>query len=124
MEIFADYLASIDKPEHRERTAEVLTWIADTFPNLKPRIAWNQPIFTDHDTYIIGLSVSKQHLAISPESAGIDHFSDEIIKAGYDHTKMLMRIKWSSPVNYDLLQRMIEFNMTDKADCTTFWRKS
>ncbi|MFB1100085.1 iron chaperone [Terribacillus sp. JSM ZJ617] len=120
---FADYLAQIDNPQHRERTEEVLKWVAEKYPNMEQKIAWNQPMFTDHGTFIIGFSIAKQHLAVAPEKAGIDHFSDDIIQAGYDHTKQLVRIKWDTPVNYSLLERMIEFNITDKADCTTFWRK-
>ncbi|EST11383.1 iron chaperone [Sporolactobacillus laevolacticus] len=123
MEVFADYLAHIDNPEHRARTEEVLAWITKKFPNLKPKIAWNQPMFTDHGTFIIGFSVAKHHLAVGPEKAGIDHFSDEIVQAGYDHTKLLVRIKWERPVDYSLLEKMIAFNIMDKADCSTFWRK-
>lgn len=122
MEEFADYLAGIANPQHRARTEEVLTWVAEKFPNLKPKLAWNQPMFTDHDTYIIGFSVSKQHLAIAPERVGIDRFLDDIVQAGYDHTKELVRIKWDSPIDFTLLENMIEFNILDKADCTTFWR--
>ncbi|MNZ88056.1 hypothetical protein D3C78_1069380 [compost metagenome] len=80
-------------------------------------------MFTDHDTYIIGFSVSKQHMAVAPEIAGINHFSDAIVQAGYDHTKQLLRIRWDSPVDFSLLEKMIEFNIMDKADCSTFWRK-
>ncbi|WP_366248501.1 iron chaperone [Terribacillus aidingensis] len=120
---FADYLAQIDNPQHRERTEEVLKWVAEKYPNMEQKIAWNQPMFTDHGTFIIGFSIAKQHLAVAPEKAGIDHFSDDIIQAGYDHTKQLVRIKWDGPIDYSLLERMIEFNITDKADCTTFWRK-
>ncbi|WP_100486352.1 iron chaperone [Sporolactobacillus pectinivorans] len=123
MEIFADYLAHIDNPLHRDRTEEVLAWITEKFPNLKPRIAWNQPMFTDHGTFIIGFSVSKHHLAVAPERAGIDHFFDEIKRAGYDHTKLLIRLPWDRPIDFSLLEKMIAFNITDKADCSTFWRK-
>lgn len=122
MEVFADYLAKIGNPEHRARTEEVLTWVAGEFPDLEPKIAWNQPMFTDHGTYIIGFSVSKQHLAVAPEKAGIDRFSEEIVQSGYEHTKQLVRIRWDGPVDYSLLKRMIEFNIMDKADCSTFWR--
>ncbi|MFC6039676.1 iron chaperone [Paenisporosarcina macmurdoensis] len=123
MEVFAEFLAKIDNPQHRDRTEEVLIWITKRFPNLMPKIAWNQPMFTDHGTYIIGFSVAKHHLAVAPELAGITHFSDEIVQAGYDHTKQLVLIKWDSPVDYSLLEKMIDFNMLDKADCSTFWRK-
>ncbi|EST11385.1 hypothetical protein P343_12470 [Sporolactobacillus laevolacticus DSM 442] len=100
-----------------------MDWITKKFPNLKPRIAWNQPMFTDHGTFIIGFSVSKHHLAVGPERAGIDHFSDEIEQAGYDHTKLLVRMPWDRPVDFSLLEKMNAFNITDKADCSTFWRK-
>ncbi|MFC7680225.1 iron chaperone [Paenibacillus sp. GCM10028914] len=123
MDAFAEYLAKIDNPLHRERVEEVLTWIHNKVPNLEPKIAWNQPMFTDHGTFIIGFSIAKHHMAVAPERVGINHFSDEIVQAGYDHTKELIRIKWNQPVDYSLLERMIEFNMMDKADCTTFWRK-
>ena len=123
MEVFADYLASIDNVRNRARTEEVLNWVSTRFPNLKQRIAWNQPMFTDHGTYIIGFSVAAHHMAIAPERAGIIRFSDEIIEAGYDHGKMLLRIPWESKFDYALLERIIEFNIADKADCSSFWRK-
>ena len=123
MEVFGEFLEKIDNPQHRERTEEVLAWVANGFPNLVPKIAWNQPMFTDHDTFIIAFSIAKHHLAVAPEKAGIDHFSNEIVQAGYDHTKQLIRMKWDSPVDYSLLEQLIEFNILDKKDCTTFWRK-
>ncbi len=122
MEVFAEYLAGIDNPQYLARTKEVLSWIMRRFPNLVPRIAWNQPMFTDHGTFIIGFSCSKKHLAVAPEKAGINHFSVEIEQAGYDHTKELVRIQWDSPVDFSLLEKMIAFNILYKADCSTFWR--
>ena len=123
METFAEFLAGIGDPQHRARTEEVLSWVAAAFPSLVPRIAWNQPMFTDHGTFIIGFSVAKDHLAVSPERAGIDRFSAEIVQAGYDHSKQLMRIGWDRPVDYSLLRRMIEFNVLEKGDHQAFWRK-
>jgi uncharacterized protein len=122
METFDEFIAQIEDQKHRERTKEVLDWVAQKYPNMGHKIGWNQPMFTDHGTFIIGFSVSKKHLAVSPEQAGITHFSEEIIKAGYDHSSNLMRIPWGKPIDYDLLQRMIEFNITEKADMTSFWR--
>ncbi|MBC8078813.1 MAG: iron chaperone [Gorillibacterium sp.] len=122
MEVFAEYLAKIDNPQHRERAEEVLAWVSEKFPSLMPKIAWNQPMFTDHGTFIIGFSIANHHLAVAPEVAGINHFSDEIKQAGYDHTTQLVRIKWDRPVDFSLLALMIEFNILDKASCSTFWR--
>jgi len=123
MEVFAEYLAKIDNPVHRAGTEEVLAWVLEQFPTLTPKIAWNQPMFTDHGTYIIGFSVAKAHLAVAPEKAGMEHFGDAIQQAGLDHTKLLIRMKWSNPVDFTLLKQLIEFNIADKANCTTFWRE-
>lgn len=123
MKDFAEYLTRIDHPDHRARTEEVLAWVTEKFPRLEPKIAWNQPMFTDHGTFIIGFSVSKQHLAVAPEQAGITRFLDDIVQSGYTHTKEVVRIPWKSPVDYALLEKMIAFNIQDKADCATLWRK-
>ncbi len=123
IDVFTEYLERIDAPESRAKTKDVLQWVADTFPALTPRIAWNQPMFTDHGTYIIGFSVSKKHLAVSPEREGILRFAAAIEKSGYEHSKMLFRIRWESEVDYALLEKIIAFTIEDKANCTTFWRK-
>lgn len=123
MEAFSNYLSKIDNVEHRDRTEEVLNWVATTFPSLKPRVAWNQPMFTDHETFIIGFSVAKQHMSVAPEKAGIRQFSNEIVQAGYNPTKEIFRIQWNSPIDFALLEKIIEFNISDKVDCSTFWRK-
>jgi uncharacterized protein len=123
METFVEFLSGIDDPFQRERTEEVLSWIITNYPNLKTEIKWKQPMFTDHGTYIIGFSVAKKHLAVAPESVTISHVEDDIVKAGYDYTKELIRIPWNGPVDYSLLEKMIDFNIKDKATCSTFWRK-
>ncbi|MGK7378821.1 iron chaperone [Planococcus sp. 1R117A] len=122
MEVFEEFLSGIDDLQHRDRMEEVFAWIIKEFPNLTPVIKWNQPMFTDHGTYIIGFSVAKKHMSVAPERAAMDRFSDEIVQAGYDHTKELMRIQWKHPIDFILLEKMIDFNILDKADCSTFWR--
>ncbi|QUW21942.1 iron chaperone [Sporosarcina sp. Marseille-Q4063] len=122
MEVFEKYLAGIDNPDHHDRTKEILAWVSNKFPNLEQQIKWNTPMFTHNDTFIIGFSTAKHHLSVSPEPAGISQFSDAIKQAGYSATKGLFRIKWNEPVNYELLEKMIEFNIQDKAEYTSFWR--
>ena len=124
MEPFPDYVAGIKDPTQRARTREVLTRVVRCFPQLTPRIAWNQPMFTDHGTFIIGFSTAKRHLAVAPEIQAIQRFSAEIRQAGYAHTQQLIRIPWDGPVEFALLERIIAYNIADKADCTTFWRKA
>lgn len=68
MDVFEEYLSGIENEAHRSKLREVLTWVKDTFPTLEPKIAWNQPMFTDHGPFILGFSASKPHFFISPES--------------------------------------------------------
>ena len=123
MEVFAEYLAGIVDPEQRGRVEEVLQWVMKRFPDLTPRVAWSQPMFAHQGTFIIGFSVAKQHMAVAPERVTLDRFSEDITASGYDRTKELMRMPWKKPVDYSLLERIIEFNIEDKAGCPTFWRK-
>ena len=124
MDVFAPFLDQIADPSQRARTGEVLAWTAQTYPQLARRIAWKQPMFTDHGTFIIGLSIARHHLAIAPERAAIVHFSGQIMQAGYDHTQQLLRIRWELPVDYGLLARIIDYNIAEKKDCTSFWRSA
>lgn len=119
-----EYLAGMDNPEHRQRLEEILDWVATEFPELELQIKWNQPMFTDHGTFIIAFSKAKKHLSVAPEKAGMRQFADEIAESNYNPASEIFRIKWDQPVNYKLLKEIIEFNIKDKGDCQTFWRKS
>lgn len=123
MDTFKPFVDKVEDPDQLARIVEVLEWVSQTFPQLDKRIAWNQPMFTHNGTFIIGFSRAKPHLAVSPEYETMQKFADDLDEAGYKHTSMLFRIPWKSEVNYDLLKRMIEFNIEDKAGSTTFWRK-
>ena len=123
MEVFAEYLARIENPQHRARMEEILDWVSAKFPDLVPKIAWNQPMFTDHGTFIIGFSAAKHHTAVGPERAAINRFSEAMGQSGYTHSRELMRIPWDGPVDFALLEKMIAFNILGKKECTTFWRK-
>ena len=123
MSIFADYLMSMDNQEHRDHLSDILNWVQETFPALEPRVAWNQPMFTDHGTFIIGFSAAKLHFTVAPETKAMERFSEEIDRAGYSQTPNLFRIKWDEPVEFPLLERIVQYNIADKAQCLTFWRK-
>ena len=68
-----EFLAAIPD-DNRERMVEVLVWVGLTYPELELRIAWNQPMFTHHGTYIIEFSAASKHMAITPERATIIRF--------------------------------------------------
>lgn len=123
LDVFADFISGVGQPERQARLAELFAWILERFPSLVPEIKWNQPMFTDHGTYIIGFSVAKPHMAVAPEQAGIAQFAEDIEQSGYSRTDLLFRIRWNQPVDYELLEKIITYNIAEKADCTTFWRQ-
>lgn len=120
--VFEEYLNGIHDVTKRDRLAEVLTWIHETYPDLAPVVKWNTPMFTDHGTYIIGVDEAKQHISISPEPAAMTKFSDDISASGYSQTKGLYRVKYTQEVDYQLLKNIIDFNIEDKKQYDKFWR--
>jgi len=119
-----EFLASIPDDAHRQKLAELIAWIPTAFPQLELRIAWNQPMFTDHGTFIIGFSAAKKHIAVAVEDFTLDHFRDTITQAGYASTKRLFQMQWDQPWSHDLLSQLIAFNITDKQNTESFWRKA
>lgn len=102
---------------------QIFDWIMQNFPELEYKTMWNQPVFLEHNTFIIGFSAAKKHFSVSPEAKGIERFSNEIKEAGYTQSKNLFRIGWEDTVDFRLLEKMINFNRIDKTECSTFWRK-
>lgn len=122
MKNFKEFLNKIDEPDKREHLESILNYIKEGFPQLKEEIKWSQPMFSDHGTFIIGFSIAKGHIAIAPESKVIELFNKEIKEAGYSHTKELFRIKWSDEIDFELLKKIIAYNIEDKKDMTKYWR--
>ncbi|MBN2540318.1 MAG: iron chaperone [Bacilli bacterium] len=122
MQVFQTYLNKIDSPEKRGKLDEILTWIQNRYPDLEPVIKWNQPMFLQNGIFIIGFSISKNHISVSPEPYGINLFTDSIKQSGYTHTSNLFRILWTQEVNYDLFDELIQFKIKDKYGCKSFWK--
>lgn len=119
---FENFLKNINEPEQKDRMEKVLSHIKKKFPRLDEEIKWNQPMFVDHGTFIIGFSVAKVHIAIAPEAIAIKRFEKEIRQAGYSYTKELFRIKWTDEVDYELLEKIVAYNIEEKKDMKKFWR--
>ena len=117
-----EFLATIPDDDNRERMVDVLVWVGFTYPELKLRIAWNQPMFTHHGTYIIGFSAASKHMAIAPERATMIRFEPVMRERGTDFGKMFARQPWNKPFDYELLDAFIQHQLTEKQDITSFWR--
>lgn len=122
MKYFKEFLDSIDDIDKRKFVESILNHLKEKFPQLKEEIKWKQPMFTDHGTFIIGFSISKGHMAVAPEAVVISRFEEEIQRAGYSYTKELFRIKWSDKIDFELLEKIVSYNIAEKKDTDKFWR--
>ena len=120
--MLAEFLRAIPNEDNRARMVQVLNWVAQHYPELELRIAWNQPIFTHHGTYIIGFSAASKHMAVAPERATRIRFEQVMRERGTDFGTMLTRHPWNKPFDYKLLDAFIRHQLAEKQDVTSFWR--
>ncbi|WP_251943520.1 DUF1801 domain-containing protein [Staphylococcus sp. Marseille-Q5304] len=120
---FNSFIESIEKPEDQETMRNIFNWMDENFPQLETTVKWNQPMYTDHGTFIIAFSKAKKHFSVDPESKTMEQFSERIEQADYAQTPNLFKIQLTQEINFDLLKDIITYNIEDKKDCSTFWRK-
>lgn len=120
--IFKDYINSIENETNRSKFQKLLEFVVNEFPQLETVMKWNQPMFIDHGTYIIAFSVTKNHINIAPERAGMIHFDEMIKNSDVSFTKMLIQMKWTKPIDFNLIKEVIKYNIIDKEHTTSFWR--
>lgn len=120
---FNSFIESIEKPEDQETMRDIFNWMDENFPKLETTVKWNQPMYTDHGTFIIAFSKAKKHFSVAPEAKTMKQFSERIEQAGYAQTPNLFKIQLTQEINFDLLKDIITYNIEDKKDCSTFWRK-
>ncbi|EKU48195.1 iron chaperone [Staphylococcus massiliensis] len=121
--MFSKIYDKFENKDHRETFMKVVEWVHETYPNLEKQVKWNQPMYANNGTFIIAFSFAKKHFSVAPETVTIHKFAPDLKKANYEFTDNIIKIKWDQEVDYTLLQNMIDFNIEDKANCTTFWRK-
>ncbi len=117
-----EFLATIPDDDNRAQMLDVLVWVGLTYPELELRIAWNQPMFIHHGTYIIGFSAASTHMAMAPERATMIRFEPVMRERGTDCGKMFARQPWNIPFDYELLDAFIQHQLAEKKDITAFWR--
>lgn len=123
MKVFESYLVKIKDEKNREIMEGLLSWVMTNYPMLDKKIAWNQPHFVHNNTFIIAFTHAKQHISVVPEYKAIEVFKEDIKKSNYQSTNFIYKMKWQNPIDYDLLKRIIDYNMEDKKGLDTYWRK-
>lgn len=121
MEYFNDLLSTLPAVQS-EKLITIINWIEQNYPDFEPMIKWKQPMFAHKGTFIISFAPYKAHINVAPEVKTIDLFREKIEAAGYETTNNTFKIKYSDEINYDLLKKIIDFQVEDKAGWTKFWR--
>lgn len=116
-----EYLETIPDDDNRARMVDVLVWVGLTYPELELCIAWNEPMFTHHGTYIVGFSAVSKHMAMAPERATMIRFEPAMRERGKDFGKMFARQPWNKPFDYELLDAFIQHQLAEKQAVTSFW---
>lgn len=119
-----NFIDAIDNEAIKTKVISLINHIQLTFPNLHLEIKWKQPMFLFNQTYIIGFSLSKKHLSISPEQETIEHFTEKIKALGFEHSKMIIRLPYQKDLPFDLIDEMIQYQINAKKDHQKFWRES
>ena len=117
-----EYLETTPNDDNRSRMVVVLNWVAERSPELQLHIAWNQPMFTHHGTYIVGFSAASKHMAMAPERTTMIRFEPVMRERGTDFGKMFARQPWDKPFDYEFLDAFIQHQLAEKQDITSFWR--
>ena len=61
-------------------------------------------------------------MATAPKRATMIHFEQVMRERGTDFSKMFERQPWAKPFDYELLDALIQHQLEDKRDVTSFWR--
>lgn len=100
---------------------ELLEWMVENHPELETCIAWNQPMFTHHGTFIVGFSASKAYLSGAAEDVVLERMRADFTAAGYKCLKRTVNFPPSKPLPFDLPNRAIAEQIELKKGVTSFW---
>lgn len=99
-----DYFATLS-PDTARTVRAILRAVRAKHPKLELVMAWNQPMLRRGTAYVIGVSVSKQHITLNPFSKAVmDEFRPALAK--YRPLKHTFKVPLDWKVDARLLQRI------------------
>lgn len=105
------YLARLPAA-HRTTLESILSLIAEEFPHLGQRLAWNVPHVTLGDAHVAGLSAAKDHVSFSPWSPAVLDAHRERL-GGLDATRNLIRIPPGWKVDRALIRDLVAARLAE-----------
>ncbi len=122
--IINEWIELIKNDFQRERIIEINNFIQKNFNNIKTEIKWNQLFYllSKNGTFILAISISKNHISFAPENVAIKKFENEFKRNNYVYTKNIFKVDNNKNIDFELVKRIIKFNINDKKDLLSFWR--
>lgn len=78
-------------------------------PELTQTLSYQMPTFKKHGKAVFHFAAQKKHLGIYPTPSAIEHFAARL--EGYKTSKGAIQIPWSLPLDEELIQGLVRFNL-------------
>jgi uncharacterized protein YdhG (YjbR/CyaY superfamily) len=83
------------EPSTAKKIKEIFSSITSTYSDLQLVMAWNQPMLKFGDQYILGISVSKNHLTIGPFNTDfVETFAKKLEKLESNKKTFKVPLDW------------------------------
>ena len=102
-----DYILAQDEAV-REQFQSVREAPKRALPDAQERISWSMPTYW-HGHNIIHFAANKGHIGLYPGPEAVTHFSEELDREGYAHSKGSIQIRYSDALPLDLVERIADW---------------
>ena len=109
-----DYLAKVDAVGAGTVRAMFAT-IAEAHAELRPVIAWNQPMLRREEDYVFGVSVQTKHILLGPWGGGALEAARPLLD-GYKVNKKTVQVPLDWDVDRSILLAMVQSRLAELDD--------
>ena len=107
----AEYFKTLD-PSVAKKIKEIFASITSTYSDLELVMAWNQPMLKINDQYILGISVSKNHLTIGPFNKDfVQTFAKKLEK--YESNKKTFKVPFDWKVDGAFMRAIVKDRLAE-----------
>ena len=107
----AEYFKTVD-PSVAKKIKEIFASITSTYTDLELVMAWNQPMLKTGDQYILGVSVSKNHITIGPFNKDfVETFAKKLEK--YESNKKTFKVPFNWKVDGALMRAIVKDRLAE-----------
>jgi uncharacterized protein YdhG (YjbR/CyaY superfamily) len=107
----AAYFKTLEPPTAK-KIKEIFSSITSAYSDLQLVMAWNQPMLKLGDQYILGISVSKNHLTIAPFNTDfVETFAKKLEK--YESNKKTFKVPFDWKVDGALMRAIVKDRLAE-----------